>query len=45
MFVYVAGPILGALLAGVLYYKMILPADKSEGVLGPTPTPSGQVKK
>jgi aquaporin Z len=33
MFVYVAGPILGALLAGIFYYRVIVPADKSQGVL------------
>jgi aquaporin Z len=42
MFVYVAGPIVGSLLAGVVYYKLILPADKSDGVLAsPTPSAAG----
>jgi hypothetical protein len=36
MFVYVAGPILGALLGGVIYYKLIVTADKAEGVFAPT---------
>jgi aquaporin Z len=35
MFVYVAGPIIGALLAGLVYYKLIPPTDKEPGV--PTP--------
>jgi len=30
MFVFVAGPILGALLAGLIYYRLILPADQVE---------------
>jgi aquaporin Z len=37
MFVYVAGPIVGALLAGIVYYKLILPAYKSEAALDATP--------
>jgi aquaporin Z len=37
VFVYVAGPILGALLAALVYYKIIVPADKSDGVFGMPP--------
>lgn len=52
MFVYVAGPVIGALLAGIFYYKLILPADRTEAPLettgdklsSPAP-PSARVKK
>jgi aquaporin Z len=37
MFVYVAGPILGALLGGILYYKVVLQADREQGALGTAP--------
>jgi MIP family channel proteins len=40
MFVYVAGPIVGALLAGLVYYKLVVPADKEQGVFG-TPEATG----
>jgi aquaporin Z len=40
MFVYVAGPIIGALLAGMVYYKLILPADRSAGGLATPETPA-----
>jgi aquaporin Z len=35
MFVYVAGPIVGALLAGLVYYKLIPATDKEPGVPSP----------
>jgi MIP family channel proteins len=38
MFVYVAGPILGALLAGGVYYKLILPTKRTEDVFATTET-------
>jgi aquaporin Z len=47
IFVYVAGPILGALLAGVFYYVLIVPADRTGGVLDmpPPDEPAAKVKK
>jgi aquaporin Z len=43
MFVYMAGPILGALLAGLFYHKVVVPADRSQGVLD-MPEPPGKKK-
>jgi glycerol uptake facilitator-like aquaporin len=41
MFVYVAGPIIGALLAGLVYYKLIPAAEKEPGVASPAePAPA-----
>ncbi len=53
-FVYVAGPIVGALLAGVVFYKLIPPTERAEGATeapaaagdkGPALGMAGKVKK
>lgn len=40
MFVYVAGPIIGALLAGLVYHKLILPGDHGEPTSNPAEAPA-----
>jgi glycerol uptake facilitator-like aquaporin len=36
-FVYVAGPVLGALLAGFVYFRLMVPAEADKGGTGPKP--------
>jgi aquaporin Z len=45
LFVYMAGPVLGALLAGLVYFKLLLPAQQAaQAAETPAKAPSTQVK-